>query len=453
MCVRSFMPPQQHPWPSHLEIPRVCMYVCMYVCVCVFVCVCVCTRYAMSLIGGTTSSASFVNLYERFGPTYAGKYDEERGTYALGYPGLLFHFPIPKKYAADCLSRPGELPLEFPDGTTPVASRLCVFGGTVSSDGSGVATRDASGVSGGASDTGGGGAGSSGIPIVNTSLIVKGLRYFEEVRVCLGEGGGLRFANGAKLSFGDSPQDVWTQLGAPGDTFHKPLGKMLLHSGADDAERGGAATPDYFYNYFTRGIDVLFDGASHRAKKFVLHSNQVGHPDFNVYVKCNFVVEVPAEEGEDADEVATAAEVPRTGSGTVDTSGRGGVAATDGLTLMGDDSIGMVDEGNDGDIGDGEDALFPISLSDGVDDARAISAIDDEFVHEKRVRIKGLIRADSSFSDVQRLLGDGGRATIHTQFISGSSSNPFGSTFIYGFRQRITFEVMKSGRVANITVF
>lgn len=413
-------------------------------------CVRACTRrrYAMSLIGGTTSSASFVNLYERFGPTYAnresqpalcliavarrrrccrvcahsispnsrenlleprltrstrsrplsmrryaGKYDEERGTYALGYPGLLFHFPIPQKYAADCLSRPGELPLEFPDGTTPVASRLCVFGGTLSDDAG----------SGSGSGSGGDVQG-NGVALANTSLITKGLRYFEEVRVSLGEGGGLRFAGGARIGFGDSPQDVWTQLGAPGDTFHKPLGKMLLHSGAGDAEKGGAATTDYFYNYFTRGIDVLFDGASHRAKKFVLHSNQVGHPDFNVYVKCNFAVEVPADD-----------------------NGRGGERAE-------------ADDMSD------EEAFFASTSARADAEAHATANCDGP-------RIMGLIRADSTFNDVTRLVGDGGRATIHTQFISGSSSNPFGSTFIYGFRQRITLEVMKSGRIANITIF
>ena len=43
---------------------------------------------------------------------------------------------------------------------------------------------------------------------------------------------------------------------------------------------------DYFYNYFTLGIDILFDGSKHSVKKFVLHSNYPGHYDFNIYYRC-----------------------------------------------------------------------------------------------------------------------------------------------------------------------
>ena len=51
---------------------------------------------------------------------------------------------------------------------------------------------------------------------------------------------------------------------------------------------GASAVPDYFYGYPTRGLDLLFCGASHRLKKVVLHTNIPGHPDFNLYCKCNF---------------------------------------------------------------------------------------------------------------------------------------------------------------------
>ena len=29
---------------------------------------------------------------------------------------------------------------------------------------------------------------------------------------------------------------------------------------------------------------------THQVKKFVLHTNPVGHVDFNLYIKCNFVI-------------------------------------------------------------------------------------------------------------------------------------------------------------------
>lgn len=44
---------------------------------------------------------------------------------------------------------------------------------------------------------------------------------------------------------------------------------------------------------------MLFDGLTHQVKKFVLHTNPVGHVNFNVYVKCQFVLKC----GADADEV------------------------------------------------------------------------------------------------------------------------------------------------------
>ncbi|KAJ0041180.1 hypothetical protein Pint_28407 [Pistacia integerrima] len=50
---------------------------------------------------------------------------------------------------------------------------------------------------------------------------------------------------------------------------------------------------------------------------------------------------------------------------------------------------------------------------------------------------------------LQEILGDCGRAAIQTQ---GSTNNPFGSTFVYGY-QNIAFEVMKNGYIATVTLF
>lgn len=106
---------------------------------------------------------------------------------------------------------------------------------------------------------------------------------------------------------------------------------MVIHSASDPRPRT-TLCGDYFYNYFSRGLDILFDGQvlmlqkgllffslihtsklivvvidfqfstiplfvswfltmqTHRIKKFVLHTNFPGHPDFNTYMKCNFVI-------------------------------------------------------------------------------------------------------------------------------------------------------------------
>lgn len=98
---------------------------------------------------------------------------------------------------------------------------------------------------------------------------------------------------------------------------------MVIHSALDPRPRT-TLCGDYFYNYFTRGLDILFDGQvfifsgssnihiimilcmitcalrssiltvlylqTHKIKKFVLHTNYPGHADFNSYIKCNFII-------------------------------------------------------------------------------------------------------------------------------------------------------------------
>ena len=54
---------------------------------------------------------------------------------------------------------------------------------------------------------------------------------------------------------------------------------MRLHN----VKSQGEAT-DYFYNYFSLGFDILFDGVTHAAKKFVFHTNFPSHHVFNWYV-------------------------------------------------------------------------------------------------------------------------------------------------------------------------
>uniref|UniRef100_A0A2K6RHI5 CP070 protein n=1 Tax=Rhinopithecus roxellana TaxID=61622 RepID=A0A2K6RHI5_RHIRO len=47
---------------------------------------------------------------------------------------------------------------------------------------------------------------------------------------------------------------------------------------------------DYFFNYFTLGVDILFDANTHKVKKFVLHTNYPGHYNFNIYHRCEFKI-------------------------------------------------------------------------------------------------------------------------------------------------------------------
>ncbi|MQL98696.1 hypothetical protein Taro_031416 [Colocasia esculenta] len=206
-------------------------------------------RYATSLIGGPSMLATFVAVYALFGPTFPGIYDEDRGVYTLFYPGLSFAFPIPAQYSSCCHDGEvaTELPLEFPDGTTPVTCRVSIYDN--SSD----------------SKVGVG----SLMDKASAPLLPSGSLYMEEL--------------------------------------HVKVDQMVIHSASDPRPRT-ALCGDYFYNYYSRGLDILFDGQlrisnpivdlqTHKIKKFVLHTNFPGHSDFNSYTKCNFVIYQPDVEG------------------------------------------------------------------------------------------------------------------------------------------------------------
>ncbi|GFQ06614.1 upf0183 protein at3g51130 [Phtheirospermum japonicum] len=228
-----------------------------------------------------------------------------------------------------CLSSlKAELPLEFPDGTTPVTCRVSVYDSSTDSKV---------------------GVGSS-MSKACVPPLPAGSLYMEEVQVTLGEK--LWFGVGAQhIPFGASPQ----------------VDQMVIHSASDPRPRT-TLCGDYFYNYFTRGLDILFDGQTHKIKKFVLHTNYPGHPDFNSYMKCNFVIL---------------------------TSDFGG------------------------------------SLHDNVNTSKCA------------------ITPSTKWEQVKEIIGDCGQPAIQTQ---GYTSNPFGSTFVYGY-PNVAFEVMKNGYIATVTLF
>jgi len=84
-------------------------------------------KYAKSLIGAASHPATFVRVYDICGATYPGEYDAKTRTYTLHYPGLTFLFPIPAQHAEACSENHIGMPLEFSDGSTPLAGRICIY--------------------------------------------------------------------------------------------------------------------------------------------------------------------------------------------------------------------------------------------------------------------------------------------------------------------------------------
>jgi len=155
-------------------------------------------RYAQSLVGGASNAATFVRIYDLFGPTFPGELDTHSAKYTLHYPGLSFVFPLPREHASQLWE--AELPLEFPDGTTPVATRICIYSGTLGK--------------------------LMALQTVEPPPIKPGSLYFEQVTIALEEGINFEVSRHC-INFGCSPQDVWAMLGCPSATYSKAADTMV----------------------------------------------------------------------------------------------------------------------------------------------------------------------------------------------------------------------------------
>ena len=81
------------------------------------------------MLGGASHAATAVLVFNLLGPTTPGQLDIKTRLYPVHYPGLLFLFPVPAHHVQRVLQKQGEGPLEFPDRTTPVAARICIYAG------------------------------------------------------------------------------------------------------------------------------------------------------------------------------------------------------------------------------------------------------------------------------------------------------------------------------------
>jgi len=94
------------------------------------------------------------------------------------------------------------------------------------------------------------------------------------------------------LKFGDTVQDVLSEIGSPCKTFFKSEDKMKIHS-SHQRKFTSTGYSDYFFNYITLGLDLLFDGVTNDVKKVILHTNHAGHYNFNMYYRCHFNIQLP----------------------------------------------------------------------------------------------------------------------------------------------------------------
>ncbi|CAH0551204.1 unnamed protein product [Brassicogethes aeneus] len=239
---------------------------------------------------------SIEQIEHSFGATHPGVYDSEKQLFMLNFRGLSFYFPVESKFQTGTSHNLGSL--QFPPGSSPLVSRMSIYSGPSLDQ-----------------------AVAPELPL----SCYHGQLYLQKAEVIRGEGytKGLRLIlltvplsiylprkncnnnrriDSSKLQFerkvllGHSAQDVATALGAPSKVFFKSEDKMKIHC-PNAHRRVSASKSDYFFNYFTLGLDVLFDARSHLAKKFVLHTNYPGHYNFNMYMRCEFEVPLSDMEG------------------------------------------------------------------------------------------------------------------------------------------------------------
>lgn len=236
--------------------------------------------------------ARLIDIYTVFGPTSLGHFENEFQHYILEYPGLVFVFNIPQEQTDYFINHPIPSDHELPNQlyTIPLIRLYCRH-----------ADPDAH--------------------ICTPPQAMVALQKENNVQVMMGEGISLRYPSlsySSTIIFGTHVQDVIHAIGLPQKRFQKP--KSLLTSSSETSYASSSSSshihhlhntyqhpaliathpststlldePDYFFNYFNLGMDILFDGKLHVVKKIILWTNLPGQIDFGTYSKCHFSIDV-----------------------------------------------------------------------------------------------------------------------------------------------------------------
>lgn len=218
---------------------------------------------------------------DSFGATHPGDYDAAQQMFILNFRGLSFSFQADSRVQSK-VEEVMNSSLHFPNGMSPVVSRMAIYYGNSLKD-----TRPPP------------------LPLscFYNSTYLQSLEVLRENAITIGVKltllteayevsrltGPVEKTLVKRICFGDTVQDVVSALGSPSKVFYKEEDKMKIHA-QDSYKLLTSRSSDYFYNYFTLGMDVLLDANSHAVKKFVLHTNYPGHYNFNMYYRCEFSI-------------------------------------------------------------------------------------------------------------------------------------------------------------------
>lgn len=246
-------------------------------------------KYCNNVFSAPGTVPTLELIRQCFGPTRAGDRNVRQQLFLLLFRGILFVFPLWSTGSSSPIFDADGLEFSEPsvEGSL-VLSKLSIFSGSnpLEAVSPPIPTEYCQGhcfakcIEGVRND------GSNAV----TSLRVKILETSEDSLQSAPDSSVKQLES--TISFRDSPQDVMSSLGAPDKIFYKDEDKMRIHSQSQN-KLPTSKTSDYFFNYFTLGLDILFDGTSHQVKKFILHTNYPGHYDFNIYHRCHFSISFP----------------------------------------------------------------------------------------------------------------------------------------------------------------
>lgn len=321
-------------------------------------------KYGDLLFNCPDVSPTIEQIDQSFGATRPGVYDEDKKIFTLTFRGLAFEFPAETKFQPSYGGSRRELgKLQFPPGESPCVSHMAIYAGSSLADTAappGPLPRYPS-------------ITCRAVEVVRSAAGDRTLGVALTLEPNLGEVARSSFPSRGQspeflkktIKFGDSVQDVMSAVGAPSRIFYKSEDKMKIHS-PNAHRKASLLKSDYFYNYFTFGMDLLFDAKHNKVKKFILHTNFPGHYNFNMYHRCEFSL-------------------------ALERAGQGGVS--------------------------------PVHMS-----------------------------PYSKWEGVAGLFNPAERPVVLNRASSTNTTNPFGSTFCYGY-QDIIFEVMPNGHLASLTLY
>lgn len=227
---------------------------------------------------------TFDQIIEIFGITSPGFYDNNASVFLLHFPGLLFTFSIEGRVEPKITH--GIQSLHFPSGKAPLVSKISIYNGQ--SPSTAIAPE---------------------IPSIclNKDLFCSKLTVLREGHVTKGIFLSLFMQGNYQLDretaeveilFDDSCQDVMSMISTPTSVYYKSeeLIKQQVNNDSLMSLANLSQQNDYFYNYVTLGVDLLFNSESNKVKKFILHSNFPCNYNFNSYFMCNFEIPITIPE-------------------------------------------------------------------------------------------------------------------------------------------------------------